>query len=154
MSYKGDFKNMKSNLFETELQNALNDAFSDYNPLNAINISTGQTQFDGSALAEEVQGLLDKRLSDQIRIESVVIPLVKHDPKTEENIKAFQDVIARNRILAQQQKNAEIERATAELLRSLPPTYTVNKCLDLAKDLGKEPGLCLGGVTPIWTANK
>ena len=150
MAYKGDFENMKKNLFETELQNALNEAFSDYNPLTSVNIATGQTTFDGTALSEEVKLLLQKRVGAQIGVESVVIPLVRHDGKTEENIKNFQDVIAQARILEQKQKNAGIEKTTAEIVASLPPQYTVNKCLDIAKELGKEPGLCLGGVTQTY----
>lgn len=152
MAYKGDFDNMVRNLFETELQNALNQAFSDYNPLTTVNVSTGQTEFDGTALATEVKGLLEERVGTQIIVESVVTPLVHHDGKTEENIKQFQDVIAQARILEQKQKNALVEQATAGILAQLPPAYTINKCLDLAKDLGKEPGLCLGGAAPIWNA--
>lgn len=154
MAYKGDFENMKLNLFETELQDALNEALSDYNPLSSLDLSTGQTTFDGTALAEEVKKLMETRVGNQIVIESVVIPLVRHDAKTEENIKAFQDVIAQKRILEQKLRNAETEKAAAELLRDLPGAYTMNKCLDLAKEMGREPGLCVTGATTFWQANK
>jgi regulator of protease activity HflC (stomatin/prohibitin superfamily) len=145
MSYKGNFDNMENNLFETELQNATNEVFATYNPINSIDIKTGQTKYDGTQLAEDVKAKLIARVGNQINVESVVVPLVHHDEKTEGSIKAFQDVVAQKRILEQKYANAQVERQTAELLSGLPPTYQINKCLDIAKDLGKEPGLCLSG---------
>lgn len=154
MSYKGDFNNMKNNLFETELQNAMTDVFATYNPLSSIDLKTGQTKFDGTEHAKQLQAKLDTKIGNQIVIESVTVPLVHHDAKTEANIEQYQNVIAQGRILGQKQANAEIEKQTSELLKNLSENYSTNKCLDIAKELGKEPGLCMGGTTPIFNTNK
>lgn len=141
--YKTDFNNMRANLFETELQDAINEAFATYNPLANIDLKTGVVKFDLTDMAENLKTSLERRLGNDIIIHSVTIPLIHHDAKTEESIKLFQDVLAQNRVLSQQETNVAIEKRIAAALANLPPAYTVNKCLDYAKELGKEPGYCM-----------
>lgn len=152
--YKADFDNMRVNLFEAELQRALNEEFATYNPLASIDLNTGAIKFDLNELAESVRTNLSEKLGGDITVHSVVIPLIRHDGKTEENIKAFQDVLAENRVLTQKKANAEVEKQTAAVLASVPDTYVINKCLDIAKELGKEPGFCLGGGNPVQLQSK
>lgn len=149
--YKTDFNNMRKNYFEAELQSVMSEEFATYNPLANIDVTTGIIKFDLNTLATRIKTKLEARIGSDIIVHSVNIPLIRHDPKTEENIKQFQDVLAQNRILNQKKTNAEIEKAAADLLKSLPQGYLVNKCLDTAKELGKEPGFCLGGGNPVQT---
>jgi regulator of protease activity HflC (stomatin/prohibitin superfamily) len=142
--YKGDFNNMKQNLVETKIQNALNAVFSTYNPLSQVNLQTGQVGFDGAALGKSVEDELRRTIGNDVRIISVSVPLVHHDAKTEENIKQFQDVIAQSRILDQKKSNAEKEKLVSDLQRAfLTPEYLQNKCIEESVKLGYAPGLCL-----------
>ena len=148
--YKGEFENLKKNLVETKIQNALNAVFATYNPLSQVNIQTGQTEFDGARLGKDVETELNRTIGSDIRIVSVSVPLVHHDVKTEENIAAFQDVIARTRILEQQQKNAEAEKLIADTqLAYLSDLFIQNKCIDESVKMGVPPGLCLVGAQAI-----
>lgn len=133
--YKGDFDNMRHNLFEVEKQAAFNEAFADYNPINQQVDSTGKVVFDLGKMADEVKGLLA----------SVVIPIINHDKATQSAIEAYQKNVADGRNLEQKERNAVIERRIADALKNLPPEYYVNKCLDLAKELNKDPGFCMTG---------
>lgn len=142
--YKGDFNNMKKNLVETKIQNALNAVFSTYNPLSQVNLQTGQVGFDGAALGKSVEEELRRTIGTDVRIISVSVPLVHHDAKTEDNIKQFQDVIAQSRILEQKRANAEKEKLVSDLQRAfLTPEYLQNKCIEESVKLGFAPGLCL-----------
>lgn len=153
--YKGDFENLRNNYVETMVQNALNAVFATYNPLSQVNLTTGQVTFDGAKLGTDVEAELKKTIGQDIRILRVSVPLVHHDAKTEENIKAFQDVIAKARILEQQTKNAEQEKALADLNKQfLTDEYIKNKCVDESVKMGVPPGLCLVGGGAIVNATK
>ena len=142
--YKGDFNNLKVNLVETRIQNALNAVFATYNPLSQVNIQTGQTSFDGAKLGSDLDAELKRTIGSDIEIRTVSVPLVHHDAKTEDNIKAFQDVIAKARILEQQLSNAQKEKAIADLqAQYLTATYVENKCVEESVKMGVPPGLCL-----------
>lgn len=152
--YKGDFENLKNNLVESQIQNALNVVFATYNPLSQVNLQTGAVGFDGSQLSDKVKTELINKLGNDIKILTVVLPLVHHDAKTEDNIKAFQDVVAQSRILAQKKSNADLEKAVAdEQALYLTPEFLKNKCLELSEKMGYAPGLCLmqNGIVSVPT---
>ena len=143
--YKGDFDNMRRNLFEVEKQAAFNEAFADYNPINQQVDAAGKVVFDLGRMAEEVKQILAAKLGADFIIHSVVIPIINHDRATQAAIEAYQKNVADGRNLEQKERNAEIERRIADKLKNLPPEYYVNKCLDLAKELAKDPGFCMTG---------
>jgi len=153
--YKGSFDNLKNNLVETKFQNALNAVFATYNPLSQVNIATGQTSFDGAKLSQELEAELNRTIGSDIKILTVSVPLVHHDEKTEANIKAFQDVIAKARILDQQLANAQKEKAIADLQAVyLTTEYIQNKCIEESVKMGVPPGLCLVGGQAIVDTRK
>lgn len=153
--YKGNFDNLRNNLVETKIQNALNTVFATYNPLSQVNIQTGQTSFDGAKLGKDVEAELNRTIGSDIKIVSVSVPLVHHDSKTEDNIKRFQDVIANSRILDQLSSNADKEKAIADKQKVfLTPEYIQNKCVDESVKMGVPPGLCLVGGGAIVNATK
>ncbi len=142
--YKGDFENLSKNFVDTQTQNALNNVFSTYNPLSQINIQTGQSSFDGAKLSSDLETQLKLQFGTNIKVVSVLVSLVHHDPQTESNIKAFQDVVAQTRILEQKQKNAVAEKAVADTqAQYLTPQFLQNKCIEESVKLGFAPGLCL-----------
>lgn len=142
--YKGDFENMRRNLFNIEKQAAFNEAFADYNPIAQV-APDGKVQYDLGQLGDEVKGILEKKLGDDFEIHSVVIPIIHHDAPTQNAIEEYQKSVTQGRTLDQKSANADKEIKIADKLKNLPPGYSVNKCLDLAKELGKEPGYCLSG---------
>ena len=150
LDYKGDFNNVKNNLYETVIQNALNDVFATYNPLSQVNLQTGQVGFDGTQLQTDVKNKLVTAFDGLVDVKTVSIPLVHHDAQTEKNIQQFQDVIAQARVLAQKKTNALAEKAVSDLLAQvLTPLYVQNKCIEESVKMGVPPGLCLaagGGV--------
>lgn len=153
--YKGDFNNLRNNLVETKIQNALNKVFATYNPLSQVNIQTGQTGFDGAKLSTDVNEELNRTIGSDIKIVSVSVPLVHHDQKTEDNIKTFQDVVAKARILDQQLSNAAKEKQVADLQKQfLTEEFIQNKCVDESVKMGVPPGLCLVGGGAIVNATK
>lgn len=122
----------------------MNSVFSSYNPLSQVNIQTGQTTFDGAKLGKDVEAELLRTIGTDIKVLTVSVPLVHHDAKTEENIKQFQDVIAKSRILQQQNTNADLEKAVADKQRAfLTPEYIQNKCIEESVKMGVPPGYCL-----------
>jgi regulator of protease activity HflC (stomatin/prohibitin superfamily) len=142
--YKGDFENLRNNLVESQIQNALNVVFATYNPLSQVNLQTGAVGFDGSKLADQVKTELISRLGNDIKILTVVVPLVHHDGQTEANIRQFQDVVAQSRILNQQKANADLEKQVAATQQSyLTKEFLENKCIEQSVKLGFAPGLCL-----------
>lgn len=152
--YKGNFKNLTNNLVETRIQNALNKVFSTYNPLSQVNLQTGQVGFDGAKLGNDVESELNRTIGSDIRIISVSVPLVHHDPQTEANIKQFQDVMAQARILDQKKANAEKEKLVSDLQRQFLTTeFLENKCIEESVKLGYAPGLCLmnSGIVSVPT---
>lgn len=151
--YKGNFDNLKKNLVEMKIQNALNTVFATYNPLSQVNIQTGQTSFDGAKLGKDVEAELNRTIGSDIRILAVSIPLVHHDAQTEGNIKSFQDVVAKSRILQQQSANADLEKTIADKQKIfLTPEFIQNKCVDESVKMGVPPGLCLVGGGAIVNA--
>nr|WP_249714654.1 SPFH domain-containing protein [Micromonospora sp. NBRC 107566] len=143
--YKGDFDNMRRNLFQVEKQAAFNEAFADYNPINQQSGDDGKVVFDLGKMADEVKRILAARLGNDFIIHSVVIPIINHDKATQAAIEAYQKNVADGRNLEQKERNAEVERRIADRLKNLPPEYYINKCLDLAKELNKDPGFCMTG---------
>lgn len=155
--YKGGFENLRNNLVESQIQNALNIVFATYNPLSQVNLQTGAVGFDGSKLADQVKTQLIASLGGDIKILTVVVPLVHHDAQTEANIRQFQDVVAQSRILAQQKANADLEKQVAATQQSyLTQEFLENKCIEQSVKLGFAPGLCLmqSGIVNAPTSSK
>lgn len=153
--YKGDFNNFRTNFVELNIQLAINHVFATYNPLSQINLQTGQTGFDGARLGEQVKQELTRAIGDKVTVWIVSIPIVHHDKKTEQNIQAFQDVVAQARILAQQKANADLEAQVAATQRSyLTPEFIQNKCIEASIKMGVPPGLCLVGNGAIVDTTK
>jgi len=151
--YKGNFESLSNNFVSIKIQSALNEVFATYNPLSQVNIQTGQTSFDGAKLAKDVQSALERSIGTDIEVTFVSIPMVHHDVQTENNIKSFQDVVAKSRILDQQNANADKEKSIADKQKVfLTDQYIQNKCVDESVKMGVPPGLCLVGGGAIVNA--
>ncbi|MEH1013439.1 SPFH domain-containing protein [Micromonospora sp. CPCC 206060] len=140
MDYKGDFDSFRGQRVGVQLDSAVNDAFSAYNPLEKIDSKTGSLNVDLKPYAENIKTNATARLADDIEILSVTITRVNHDEKTEGNIKAFQDKLAQTRNLEQDRKNAEIQKQITETNAKVDK---VSRCLEIAEKNGSNPGLCI-----------
>ncbi|MFJ8580741.1 SPFH domain-containing protein [Micromonospora sp. NPDC093277] len=140
MDYKGDFDSFRGQRVGVQLDSAVNDAFSTYNPLERIDAKTGSLNVDLKPFAENIKSNAERRLSEDADILSVTITRVNHDEKTEGNIKAFQDKLAQTRNLEQDRRNAEIQKQITETNAKVDK---VTRCLEIAEKNGSSPGLCI-----------
>ncbi|SCF26921.1 Regulator of protease activity HflC, stomatin/prohibitin superfamily [Micromonospora viridifaciens] len=140
MDYKGDFDSFRGQRVGVQLDSAVNDAFSTYNPLERIDAKTGSLNVDLKPFAENIKSNAERRLAEDVDILSVTITRVNHDEKTEGNIKAFQDKLAQTRNLEQDRRNAEIQKQITETNAKVDK---VTRCLEIAEKNGSTPGLCI-----------
>ncbi|SBT39724.1 SPFH domain-containing protein [Micromonospora narathiwatensis] len=140
MDYKGDFVSFRGQRVGVQLDSAVNDAFSTYNPLERIDAKTGSLNVDLKPFAESIKSNAKGRLGEDVEILSVTITRVNHDEKTEGNIKAFQDKLAQTRNLEQDRRNAEIQKQITETNAKVDK---VTRCLEIAEKTGSSPGLCI-----------
>lgn len=128
------FERIEPALLEQELATALNDAFKAYDPLQ-------QASGDAKSLDEialQVKARLDERIGDRLVIESVTIPKVDFDERTQQRIDAYQQEIGNTRIAEQRKKtaaaDAEANKVLAESV-SKDPNVLVSKCLDTLNEM-------------------
>lgn len=152
MAYKGDFEEFKGQRVGVQLDSAVNNAFSDYNPLQNIDLKTGNLNVPLAPFSDKIKNEANKLLGNDVEILSVTVVRVDHDDKTEANIKNFQDKLAQTRNLDQDAVNAAKQKAiTAQNAQVDKET----RCLEIAEKVGGEPGLCLnGGSGVIINRNK
>lgn len=135
------FDGVVNNLFKTELRDSANKLFATYNPLNNIDVKTGQPIKGKEAWAAELKADLENRLAGQIVFERVAIPTIAPDPKTQEKLNQQVEEFGRGKVLDQQLVNAEKQKAITEKNASVDK---VTRCLEIAEKNGGEPGLCMG----------
>ena len=82
-----DFDNVRDNLVTRELRAALNEVFSDFDPLAPENSDGANVQ----ALGDEVAEKLRTKVGGQIEIINVIVPLVNYDQATQDRINALNE---------------------------------------------------------------
>jgi regulator of protease activity HflC (stomatin/prohibitin superfamily) len=127
------FDKIESGLVDKELKIALNDALSDYDPLN-----TTVKRPSNEELSAKVKAILDKRVgvnSKDQKIEVVSFGIVKidFDDRTQEQIEQVKRATAATR---EAQQNVQTAKANAqannELAKSVQnPNVLTSKCLDI-----------------------
>jgi hypothetical protein len=140
MNYKGDFVAFRNQRVGVQLDRAFNDAFKTYNPLEKIDLKTGNLNVDLQPFMDSVKQFATNRVGEDVEILSVTIIRVNHDDKTEANIKSFQDKLAQMRNLEQDKKNAELQKQITETNAKVDK---VTRCLEIAEKTDQSPGLCL-----------
>ncbi|KWX69032.1 SPFH domain-containing protein [Mycobacterium sp. NAZ190054] len=136
-----DFDNVRDNLVTRELGAALNEVFSDFDPLAPENVEGTDVQ----ALGNDVADKLRAKVGDQVEIINVIIPLVSYDEATQGRINALNAERANTRVAEQRAKTAEAEARANEILAgsvSDNPNVLVSKCLDAAREASMSPLGC------------
>lgn len=152
-----DFDQVRDSLVTRQLDNALNEVFSTYDPLKDLASTTdggGASAAIRVELARQVSDVLSEKIDSQIEIQDndVLVPYVGFDNTTEEKISQFQQAQADTRIAEQRKQTATAEAAANRILeQGVTPETLVSKCLDSLATLVKEgqpvpPGFsCFGG---------
>lgn len=145
-----DFENVRDNLVTRELRAALNEVFSDFDPLAPENVEGANVQ----ALGDDVAEKLRAKVGDQIEIINVIVPLVNYDQATQDRINALNVEKANTRIAEQRAKTAEAEAKANEILAgsvSDNPNVLVSKCLDAAREAAISPLGCWPNTSVVPT---
>ena len=139
-------KTFVTNLVIGELRAALNEVFSDLDPLAPENSDGANVQALGDQVGREV--------TDQIEIINVIVPLVNYDEATQDRMNAVNVEKANTRVAEQRAKTVEAEAKANEILAasvSNDPKVLVGKCLDAAREAHISPLGCWPNTTAVPT---
>jgi regulator of protease activity HflC (stomatin/prohibitin superfamily) len=136
------FDRMTENYVKPLVNQAVQEAFADVNPLLADHNPTL------SVLSTEVLGLLRNKVDNTVHIESVQLSGRNFDAVTTSAINAQQAQIAATKVAeAEYDTNVAQSKANEALAKSIAdtPDILVSKCLDIANEQNNDPGLCMLG---------
>jgi len=151
-SYKRDFNQFVDRRVNPNLTGALNDVFATHDPLSNIDQATGVVKpVNTAALVDPLRQNIEQRIGADIKVLGIVYGFVHYDGKTQQQIEAFQQKLLENRNLQQDKKNAQVRKEITDTNSKVDP---VTRCLEIAAQHGREPGLCLGGGSPVQITNK
>lgn len=145
-----EFDNVRDNLVTRELKAALNEVFSDFDPLAPENSEGANVQ----ALGDQVAEKLRTKVGGQIEIINVIVPLVNYDQATQDRINALNVEKANTRVAEQRAKTAAAEAKANEILAasvSNDPNVLVSKCLDAAREASISPLGCWPNTSVVPT---
>jgi regulator of protease activity HflC (stomatin/prohibitin superfamily) len=145
-----EFDNVRDNLVTRELKAALNEVFSDFDPLAPENSDGANVQ----ALGDQVAEKLRTKVGGQIEIINVIVPLVNYDEATQSRINALNVEKANTRVAEQRAKTAAAEAKANEILAASvtnDPNVLVSKCLDAAREAHISPLGCWPNTTVVPT---
>lgn len=133
------FERVTTNLVYSNLKVAVAAALAKLNPLVPERNMT-VAQINDNILAE-----LRNQFNGSVVIQAADISVPDYDPQTDEAIAA--DLAQKAKTNLEKEKeltNAAASRANAAIVTSIQdPKVLINKCLDIAKELGYNPGLCM-----------
>lgn len=151
-SYRREFKFFVDRRVDPNFTGALNDAFGDHDPLANVDPATGVVKApDTKPLAAEVLANISSRIGADVRVHAIVFGFIRYNDQTQKQIEAYQQKILTNKNLLQDEKNAQVQKRITDTNSKVDP---VTRCLEIAAQHGKEPGLCLGGGNPVQVTNK
>jgi hypothetical protein len=151
-SYKRDFNQFVDRRVNPNLTGALNDVFATHDPLSNIDQATGVVKpVNTAALVDPLRQNIEARIGGDVKVLGIVYGFVHYDGKTQQQIEAFQQKLLENRNLQQDKKNAQVRK---EITDTNSKVDAVTRCLEIAAQHGREPGLCLGGGQPVQVTNK
>lgn len=143
------FDRVRDKYVSAGVQRALGEAFGDFNPL------VESQNFSLAELNQKALTAIRAQFGDRLEVISVDLRVPDYDQNTDNAISALQQERQRTETAKQKEETNRAEAKAAAALASqqqVSPSREVliNKCLDIAKEQGKEPGYCfLQGGTPI-----
>lgn len=154
------FDHIRDSLVTRDLRSALNDQFESYDVL-AVDSKGISTAPAASQIAQQVTAEMNAKIGGQIKVLSVIIPVMHFDDSTQARLNDLQAQIAKTRIAQQAELTAKAQAAANELLAasvSHDPNVLVSRCYDLlAEAINKGYPLpagfsCVGGSGVIVSA--
>lgn len=143
-----EFDNIRANLVNRNFVSAMNEVFSEFDPLASVkeNENNGSAGADLGAFAQDVASKMEERVGKDIEIISVTIPIVNFDDSTQAKIDELQAEIARTRVAEQKKNTAQAEKEANEVLeQSISDNLLTSKCLDIVEKSGQSPLGCFPG---------
>lgn len=131
-----DNNSIQDNLVLRDLQTAMNQAFSSYDPLgiDTEGLSTNKPLGD---MATAVRDQLRSEIGQWIDISSISIPLLNFDPATQDKINQLQQQVAATRVAAQAVLTAKSQAEANQVLAASvghDPNVLTDKCLNILKE--------------------
>lgn len=154
------FDHIRDSLVTRDLRSALNDQMETYDVL-AVNDKGISTAPAASSIAAKVTEEMNTKIGDQVKVLSVIIPVMHFDDSTQSRLNDLQAQIAKTRIALQAEQTARAQAAANRLLAasvSHDPNVLVSKCYDLlAEAINKGYQLpagfsCVGGGSVLVAA--
>ena len=139
-SYKGDFDNFVNRRVDPNFAMAFNEAFADHDPLKNVDQKTGNLNTPLEPYMALVKDKIEERIGSDVEVLAVVISRINYDDKTQNSIDAYRQAILKGRVLEKEQQNALLAKTVTETNAKVDKQ---TRCLELAKELNKEPGYCM-----------
>jgi regulator of protease activity HflC (stomatin/prohibitin superfamily) len=129
------------NLVLRDLQTAMNEAFTTYDPLgidsNGLSTNVPLSAVKGDSLSSQVLAQMTGELNQWIDVKTVNIPLMNFDPATQDKINQLQQQVAATRVAQQAQLTAKAQATANSVLAasvSHDPNVLPDKCLNILKE--------------------
>jgi regulator of protease activity HflC (stomatin/prohibitin superfamily) len=132
--------NIRDSLVTRQLKAALNDAVSNYNPLDAIRNNNQGARPTLSDFAAQVGKTMRDEIGSQIEVLNVIIPIIRFDDSTQQKINSYQAEVANTRIAEQREHTVSAQaKANRILSRSVSnsPNVLVSRCLDTFDEMAR-----------------
>lgn len=144
------FDNVKSNLVTRSLQSAMNETFASFDPLEPKNATNGA---DLGALSRQVQQRLIAKISSQIDVLEVNVPIIDYDQQTEDKINQYNAEKANTAVAEQAKQTAEAQAAANKILASSvsnDPNVIIMYCIQKSLEKGQPTAGCwpINGAIP------
>lgn len=139
-SYRNDFNRFVDRRVTPAFTEAFNLAFATHDPLLNIDAKDGKLNVPLDPFAVAAKTSIETKVGSDVEILSVIITRVNYDPKTQAQIDQYQQAILKGRVLEKDKRNAELAKSVSETNAQVDKQ---TRCLELAKELNKEPGYCM-----------
>ncbi|UQX87392.1 SPFH domain-containing protein [Jatrophihabitans telluris] len=136
-----DNEKITDNLVLRDLQQAMNEQFTAYDPLgidnNGNSTNRPLSSAGGGSYSSAVLAIMRNDIGQWIDVQSVIVPLLNFDPATQDRINQLQQQVAQTRIAVQAKLTADAQaaanRALAASVNNNPGVLT-SRCLDILQD--------------------
>lgn len=145
---KSRFEVFEARRVNPQFNAALTSVFASFDPLGQVNTQTGDAPAPdlNKTYKQPLLDALNAALGDDITIRSIAFEAPRYDEPTTAAINAYGQKVLEARNLKVDETNAQTRARISKIDASVPQ---VARCLQIAEKLGKEPGLCMTGATPV-----
>lgn len=149
---KSRFETWVSRRVDPQMNAALISTFADFDPFASVNETTGDVAVPNlnAAYRKPLADAIARALGHDIAVKSIAFGTPVYDQPTTEALAGYSSKVLEGRNLDVDKKNAAKRKAVTDIDAQVDQTA---RCLSIAEKNGKEPGLCMAGVTNTRTTN-